>query len=112
MTLFARRVAHLAEVTRTLTEDAAGRSSAVYTVTGELFFASSNDLYTQFSYVDDPAHVVIDLSASHVWDASTVASLDSITTKYASKGKTVEIRGLNDASATMHGRLTGQLATH
>jgi SulP family sulfate permease len=112
MVLFARRVAHLAEVDRRVVEAADGSLSVVYTVTGELFFASSNDLYTQFEYADDPAHVVIDLAASHVWDASTVAALDSITTKYGSKGKRVEIHGLNEASASMHGRLTGQLTSH
>ena len=60
----------------------------------------------------NPERVVIDLSASHIWDASTVASLDAITTKYERKGKTVEITGLNLASAERHGRLTGQLPAH
>jgi SulP family sulfate permease len=109
MTLFARRVAHLTETHRELVEDEAGRVTAVYRVTGELFFASSNDLYTQFDYAGDPGRVVIDLSDSHIWDASTVASLDGITTKYASRGKTVDIVGLNDASADRHERLTGRL---
>ena len=112
MTLFARRVAHLAQVERQLMVDAAGEAHALYTVSGALFFASSNDLYTQFDYADDPDDVVIDLSGSHVWDASTVAALDGITTKYASKGKTVHIRGLNEASETLHGRLSGQLSPH
>jgi SulP family sulfate permease len=112
MTLFARRVAHLTETHRTLIENPDGTSQAVYTVTGELFFASSNDLYTQFDYANDPEHIVIDLSASHIWDASTVASLDAITTKYERKGKTIEIVGLNDASAQRHERLTGGLAGH
>ncbi len=112
MTLFARRVAHLTETHREITEDADGTATAVYTVTGELFFASSNDLYTQFEYAEDPDRVVIDLTASHVWDASTVASLDAISTKYARKGKTVRIVGLNEASADRHGRLTGQLSSH
>ena len=112
MTLFARRVAHLTETNRHLTTDADGREVATYRVTGELFFASSNDLYTQFDYAGDPDRVVIDLSDSHVWDASTVASLDAITTKYERKGKTVTIIGLNDASAERHGRLSGQLPSH
>ncbi len=112
MVLFARRVAHLAEVERELVEDVDGRMTAVYTVTGELFFASSNELYTQFDYAADPDRVVVDLAQSHVWDASTVASLDAITTKYAAKGKEVVIEGLNTASAHMHGRLTGRLANH
>ncbi len=110
MTLFARRVAHLASVEREIVEDEHGGARAVYTVFGELFFASSNDLYTQFEYADDPDRVVIDLTGSHVWDASTVAALDSITTKYDRKGKSVEIIGLNSASASIHGRLTGELA--
>jgi SulP family sulfate permease len=110
MTLFARRVAHLAETSRELVEHTDGSVTAVYTVTGELFFASSNDLATQFAYAEDPEHVVVDLAASHVWDASTVAALDAVTTKYAARGKRVEIRGLNEASAALHGRLSGQLA--
>jgi SulP family sulfate permease len=112
MTLFARRVAHLTETRRDLVEDEVGEVTAVYTVTGELFFASSNDLYTQFDYVEDPDQVVIDLGASHIWDASTVASLDAITTKYERKGKTVTIVGLDEASAERHGRLTGELSAH
>ncbi len=112
MTLFARRVAHLTETHREVVQEPDGTEKAVYTVTGELFFASSNDLYTQFAYAADPDRVVIDLSASHVWDASTVASLDAIVTKYDRKGKSVEIVGQNEASADRHGRLTGQLSTH
>jgi SulP family sulfate permease len=112
MTLFARRVAHLTDTNRELNEDSEGNITAVYTVTGELFFASSNDLYTQFNYVDDPDRVVIDLSQSHIWDASTVASLDAIATKYQRTGKTVEIVGLNAVSAERHERLTGGLASH
>ena len=100
--LFVRRVSHFATVTRTVSADAAH-----YTVDGELFFASSNDLTTQFEYADDPERVVIDLSRSHIWDASTVAALDTIETKYAQHGKTVELRGLNDASGVFHGRLSG-----
>ena len=112
MTLFARRVAHLTHTHRELTEDPEGNLTAVYTVTGELFFASSNDLYTQFDYVSDPEQVVIDLAQSHIWDASTVASLDAISTKYERRGKRVEIVGLNDPSADWHKRLTGHLTGH
>ncbi|MEU8223723.1 SulP family inorganic anion transporter [Kribbella sp. NPDC048915] len=106
MVLFARRVAHFTTV-RTVggTDD----DTKVYAVTGELFFASSNDLVHQFDYRGDPAHVVIDLTESHIWDASTVATLDAITTKYARYGKTVDIVGLNPASAQRHQRLAGQL---
>jgi SulP family sulfate permease len=110
MVIFARRVAHLANVTSVTDPDG---GSVVYAVTGELFFASSNDLVGQFDYATDPEKVVIDLSAAHIWDASSVAALDAIETKYAQRGKTVEITGLNEHSAHLHGTLSGELtASH
>jgi SulP family sulfate permease len=108
MVLFASRVAHLVTVERRI-EEHFGEQIAKYEVNGELFFASSNDLYTQFDYVEDPNSVVIDLYNSHLWDASTIASLDAITAKYAKYGKTVEIEGLNAASLKMRERMAGKL---
>ncbi len=107
MVVFARRVAHLAEVTAVIDPD---RATVVYRVTGELFFASSNDLVGRFDYAGDPDRVVVDLSSAHIWDASSVAALDAIGTKYAQRGKTVEITGLNGPSARLHDRLSGELA--
>lgn len=108
MVLFARRVAHFVTVERSIS-NVEGHETATYVVDGELFFASSNDLYTQFEYALDPAHVVIDMHASHLWDASTIAALDAITEKYRLHGKDVKIIGLNDASTTMRERLGGKL---
>lgn len=107
MVLFARRVAHLTEVVDIADPDPDTR---VYAVRGELFFASSNDLIYQFDYVGDPKNVIIEMSGSHIWDASSVATLDAITTKYEAKGKTATIIGLNDSSAERHQRLSGHLA--
>ena len=107
--LFVRRVAHFARVTRTLVEGADGETVAHYRVDGELLFASSNDLTTQFEYTEDPERVVVDLSASHIWDVSSVAALDAIVTKYAQHGKSVTIEGMNEATARFHGRLSGSL---
>ncbi len=107
MVVFARRVAHLVDVT-SVTDPDGGR--VVYAVTGELFFASSNDLVHRFDYAGDPDHVTIDLTDAHIWDASTVAALDAVETKYAQRGKTVEIVGLNPPSAKMHGTLSGELS--
>ncbi|MFF0003057.1 SulP family inorganic anion transporter [Streptomyces tibetensis] len=106
MVIFAKRVAHLAEVTTVVDPDG---STVVYRVTGELFFASSNDLVTQFNYTTDPGKVVIDLSETHIWDASSVAALDAIENKYAQRGKDVEIIGLNRPSAQIHQKLSGEL---
>ncbi|MEU8816250.1 SulP family inorganic anion transporter [Actinoplanes sp. NPDC048796] len=106
MVVFARRVAHFATVTSEPDPDGGPR---VYRVHGELFFASSNDLVHQFDYAGDPDQVVIDLSAAHIWDASSVAALDAITTKYAARGKQTEIIGLNEASTKFHENLSGKL---
>lgn len=106
MVIFAKRVAHLADVTSVTDPDG---TQVVYSVTGELFFAASNDLVGRFDYATDPDKVVIDLSAAHIWDASSVAALDTIETKYAQRGKTVEIISLNDASARIHQTLSGEL---
>jgi len=103
--LFARRVAHLATVVGGPIEGDTRR----YTVTGELFFASSNDLFSQFDYAGDPDKIVIDMTQSHVWDASTVATLDSIVYKYLNHGKSVDIQGLNDESLRIHNRMSGHL---
>ncbi|MCA0146975.1 SulP family inorganic anion transporter [Blastococcus sp. LR1] len=103
--LFAQRIAHLVDVERVVGADGSVR----YTVAGALFFASSNDLYTQFEYAADPQDVVIDLTNAQVWDASTVAALDAITHKYATRGKTVTIVGFDEHSFDRFQRHTGQL---
>ncbi|MER5252455.1 SulP family inorganic anion transporter [Streptomyces sp. NPDC002855] len=106
MVVFAKRVAHHAEVTAVTAPDG---GSVVYSVTGALFFASANDLVGRFDYAGDPDQVVIDLTAAHIWDASSVAALDAIGAKYAQRGKTVEIIGLNKPSARIHEKLSGEL---
>jgi SulP family sulfate permease len=106
--LFAQRIARLVDVTRAVDPDGTVR----YTVEGALFFASSNDLYTQFEYAGDPENVVIDLSGAQIWDASTVAALDAITHKYATRGKTAAIVGLDEHSVDRFERHTGQLGAH
>lgn len=105
MILFARRVARVIAVDRIV--DEAG-TSVRYQVTGPLFFGSSNDLVDQFSYALDPVIVAVDLTRAQIWDASSVAALDSIETKYRDRGITVTFEGFDERSAGFHRRLTGQ----
>ncbi|MFN2320285.1 MAG: SulP family inorganic anion transporter [Dermatophilaceae bacterium] len=112
MIVFARRVAHFASVDQVIETDVDGDGNIderTYKVTGELFFATSNDLYYQFDYSGDPPRVIIDLTESHIWDASTVAALDAVQAKYERMGKSVEIVGLNQSSAVRHQQLSGKL---
>lgn len=106
MVLFARRVAHVIRAERTLSADGL---SVRYDVHGPLFFGSSNDLVERFSYGIDPKRVAIDLTHSQIWDASTVAALDSIETKYRDRGATVSFTGLDQRSFAFRERLSGQL---
>jgi SulP family sulfate permease len=104
--LFAGRVAHVIDAERMLSPD--GRT-VTYAVHGPLFFGSSNDLFERFDYGSDPANVVIDFSRSQIWDASTVAALDAIETKYRQHGASVAFIGLDQRSLAFHGKLTGNL---
>jgi SulP family sulfate permease len=104
--LFARRVAHVIRVDRTLEADG---SRVRYRVSGPLFFGSSNDLVEQFSYGIDPADVLVDFTDAQIWDASTVAALDSVQAKYAAHGASATFTGLDARSIDLHGRLSGQL---
>ncbi|MEU1055297.1 SulP family inorganic anion transporter [Streptomyces sp. NPDC005876] len=106
MMIFARRVAHRIDVSAVAGPDG-GR--VVYAVTGELFFASADGLVQRFDYRDDPDDVVIDLSGTRIWDASSVAALDTVGAKYAERGKKVTLVGFDAPSAALHGRLAGQL---
>lgn len=106
--LFARRVAHLVEVTSVLDPDGTTR---VYSVSGELFFASDRELVGAFDFAGDPPRVIVDLSRAHVWDASAVAALDAIETRYAAHGTTVEVTGLNERSARLRERLATEAGT-
>jgi SulP family sulfate permease len=37
------------------------------------------------------------MTGAHIWDASSVAALDAIITKYTTRGKRVDIVGLKSA---------------
>lgn len=69
-----------------------------YTISGQMFFGTVAHFIDQFSYADDPEHIVIDFSHSHVWDHSAVTGISKVILKYQQLGKTVEIRGLNEES--------------
>lgn len=106
MVLFARRIAHVVHADREVTEEG---KAVGYTVRGPLFFASSNDLYEHFLYADDPSRVIIDLTHAQIWDASTVAALDAIETRYRQHGIEVKIEGLDLRSHDFHQRLSGKI---
>ncbi|MFC4334247.1 SulP family inorganic anion transporter [Salininema proteolyticum] len=108
MVVFARKASNLVEVTSVTDPDGC---TEVYAVTGELFFASSNQLVEAFDYHCEPGTVVIDLSDAHIWDSSAVAALDAVREKYHKAGKDIEVIGFNKSSQEIHEKLSGELTS-
>ncbi len=107
---FARHVAHIVKVTSVVDPDNIER---LYAVTGELFFASTNNLVYLFDYdavkVD---RVEIDLSGARIWDTSAVAALDAVVAKFADRGIKAELVGLNEHAEKLHVNTTGKVSSH
>ncbi len=99
---FARKVGQVLHVDSTASDDGRERT---YAVTGQVFFASANDFVARFDFREVLERVVIDVSNAHFWDLSAVGALDKVVLKFRREGSTVEIIGLNDASATIVDRL-------
>ena len=79
--------------------------TAIYTATGQIFFASV-DRFTaalgpESTQPDPASHVVIDVSAAHFWDISAIDALDKVVERMRRNGRSVEVRGLNTASADL-----------
>ncbi|MDA1072341.1 MAG: SulP family inorganic anion transporter [Proteobacteria bacterium] len=99
---FSWKIAQLFRVTSTLSEDGMART---YVVEGQVFFASADDFLAAFDFREALEQVVIDVSRAHIWDISSVASLDTVVLKFRREGARVTIIGLNDASETIVDRL-------
>ena len=102
---FARHVSGVAKVTSVVDPDNVER---LYAVSGELFFASTNDLVHSFDYdAVEVDRVEIDLSGARVWDTSAVAALDAVVARFADRGIAAELVGLNPHAERLHARTSG-----
>ena len=108
MALFARNAAVVAEVTSVLDPEGGTR---VYSVHGELFFGSREQVLQGFDFAEPGVRAVtIDLSGAHVWDASAVAALDQAVERFRKNGVEAGLIGLNAPSAALHSNVTGLMA--
>lgn len=106
---FVRHVAHVVKVTSVLDPDNVER---LYAVTGELFFASTNDLVHSFDYdAVKVKRVEIDLTNARIWDTSAVVALDAVVAKFAERGIEAHLVGLNRHAENLHSKATGKVAT-
>ncbi|NKB82068.1 MAG: STAS domain-containing protein [Nitrospirales bacterium] len=84
-----------------------GRKSAdkgrlrIYTVTGQVFFASAERFVHSFDFKEVIEKVQINVSRAHFWDLTAVSALDKVIIKFRREGTEVDVIGLNEASATM-----------
>ena len=105
---FVRRVAHVVKVTSVVDPD---QSQRLYAVTGELFFASTNDLVHMFDYDAVQVPVVeIDLTGARIWDTSAVVALDAIVAKFAERDIEARLIGLNRHAEALHAKTSGQVS--
>jgi SulP family sulfate permease len=72
-----------------------------YEVIGQVFFASAEQFINAFDFKEALENVVIDLTHAHFWDITAVTSLDKVVIKFRREGATVNIVGMNEATATV-----------
>lgn len=95
---FAHKVGRIFRVTSYAEDEGRVR---IYSVFGQVFFASAERFTNAFDYKEVIEKVKIDVSRSHFWDITAISALDKVILKFRREGTDVEIIGLNDASATM-----------
>jgi sulfate permease, SulP family len=95
---FTSKVRQVLSVESSLDEAAAERR---YVVRGQVFFASSEAFVSEFDFKEPVRSVKLDLSHAHFWDITAIEALDRIVHKFRRNGMTVDVSGLNRASATM-----------
>jgi sulfate permease, SulP family len=99
---FARKVSRLLLVESTSDEHGRERT---YTVYGQVFFVSATQFAESFDFKEVLDTVTIDVSQAHFWDYTAVGALDKVVLRFRREGATVNIVGMNQASATLVDRL-------
>ncbi len=99
---FARKVGQVLQIESQLEADGNARR---YTVTGQVFFASSSAFAAGFDFREVLQHVTIDVSGARFWDLSAVGALDKAVMRFRREGATVEVVGLDEASTALVAQL-------
>jgi SulP family sulfate permease len=95
---FAGKVSRLSRVTSALSDDGRVRT---YLVEGQVFFASAGSFADSIDVMEEVEKIVIDVTAAHFWDISAIGALDRVIMKGRRHERSIEVIGLNAASATM-----------
>ncbi|MDE1918321.1 MAG: SulP family inorganic anion transporter [Sphingomonadales bacterium] len=95
---FAFKVSSMMNVSSSLD---ASTQTRLYTVSGQIFFASASLFADSFDLRDEVNHVRIDLTYAHLWDITAVGALEEVVATMRRHGITVDVIGLNAASAIL-----------
>lgn len=96
---FANKIGRYMKVLHLPTAD---ESDLAYGVTGQVFFASTDEFIASFDFDKKAVKTVsIDVSHAHFWDISAVSALDKVVARYKKQGASVQVFGLNEASKTL-----------
>lgn len=95
---FANKIGRFMVVKSTDINDEAHKT---YKVVGQVFFASAEQFTASFDFKEAVDRVTIDLSEAHFWDITAVSALDRVVVKYRREGTTVDLVGMNAATATV-----------
>jgi sulfate permease, SulP family len=95
---FANKISHLMYVESEYDED---NDTRTYHVVGQVFFSSADKFIAAFDFKEAVEKIVIDLNRAHLWDITSVSSLDKAVIKLRRQGAEVELIGLNEASSTI-----------
>jgi SulP family sulfate permease len=102
---FIRSVAQINIQSEIMSDDT---TTEIYRVQGHLFFASVDQFIQAFRPQPTINRIIIDLSEAHFWDLCAVRVLDKLILKFRQQSVSIELLGLNQASAT----IIKQLALH
>ncbi len=109
---FAFKVSHMLDV-RVHDEKAHGDAlgQRTWRVSGQVFFASADAFIEAFDVLGAEGRpVIIDVTHAHFWDITAVAALDKVVQRLRHHGCTVQVLGLNEASAVLIDRMGGDAA--
>lgn len=77
------------------------QSTRHYTISGQIFFSSSDKFFLFFDFKENISKVEIDLTYAHIWDITSVNMLNNVVQKFKDQNIEVEVSGLNEASNTL-----------
>ena len=83
------------------------RDTIVYSVEGQLFFASAESFTNALDFHNDSRTVILDLSGARIWDESAASAIRGALHHFENNSNQVQIRGIDGSSCGLVRRLYG-----